>query len=124
MKRVLVVEDERNQRVLCQQELEEEGYEVELAVDGLEALARIERRRPDAVVLDMAMPRMDGIETLSRLAGRDSSIPVVIHSAYASYQDNFMTWSADAYVVKSADFTELKTRLRELLGGREVPGTG
>ncbi|MHC4472855.1 MAG: response regulator, partial [Planctomycetota bacterium] len=111
---------EKNQRLLCQQELEEEGYEVALAADGIEALESVERSRPDAIILDMCMPRMDGIETLSQVVGRDSSIPVIIHSAYSSYQDNFMTWSADAYVVKSADLSELKTRLREVLEGREA----
>jgi DNA-binding response OmpR family regulator len=60
---------------------------------------------------------MDGIEALGHILSKDGTIPVVLHTAYSSYKDNFMTWSADAYVVKSADLSELKSRLREVLGG-------
>lgn len=119
--RVLLVEDEKNQRLLFQQELEEEGYEVVTAGDGREALRLFEAQRPDVVVLDISMPGMDGIETLGHVLSRDNSVPVILHTAYSSFKDNFMTWSADAYVVKSADLTELKERLREVLASR--PGT-
>ena len=123
--RVLLVEDEKNQRLLYKQELEDEGYEVSLAGDGREAMKLLETSRPDAVVLDISMPGMDGIETLGQILSRDNTIPVLLHTAYSSYKDNFMTWSADAYVVKSADLSELKARLREVLGGRvEEPGGG
>ena len=119
MKRVLLVEDEENQRLLYQRELQADGYDVILAADGREALEMIQAQRPDAVILDISMPGIDGIETLERMLGKDDSIPVILHTAYSSYKDNFMTWSADAYVVKSADVTELKERLREVLKGRE-----
>jgi CheY-like chemotaxis protein len=118
MKRVLLVEDERNQRLLYQQELSDEGYDVVLAADGREALHRMEGRAPDAVVLDICMPGMDGIETLGKILGRDHTIPVILHSAYSSYRDNYLTWSADAYVVKSADLGHLKSTLREVLESR------
>ena len=122
MKRVLLVEDEANQRLLYQQELTEEGYEVDVAADGREALDLVEERRPDIVVLDISMPGMDGIETLGKLLSKDNTIPVILHTAYSSYKDNFMTWSADAYVVKSSDLTELKSKLNEVLEGREQAG--
>lgn len=115
--RVLLVEDEKNQRLLYEQELAEEGYEVVLAADGREALKKLAESRPDAVVLDISMPGMDGIETLGHILSRDNTIPVILHTAYSSFKDNFMTWSADAYVVKSADLTELKARLRDVLSG-------
>ena len=113
---VLLVEDEANQRELYQQELEDEGYEVALAADGMEALAKLEERRPDVVVLDISMPNMDGIETLGNMLSRDNTIPVILHTAYSSYKDNFMTWSADDYVVKSSDLSELKSRICRVLG--------
>jgi DNA-binding response OmpR family regulator len=119
MRRVLLVEDEANQRLLFQEALEDEGYLVDTAGDGVEALERFAEARPDVVVLDLMMPRMDGIELLSTMLAEDSSIPVVIHTAYSGYRDNFMTWSADAYVVKSSDLTELKARVGEVLAGRE-----
>ncbi len=116
MKLVLLVEDEANQRLLYQTELVDEGYEVELAADGREALEKLEARRPDIIILDISMPNMDGIETLGNVLSRDNSIPVILHTAYSSYKDNFMTWSADDYVVKSSDLTELKDRIRLALG--------
>jgi len=112
---VLLVEDEKNQRLLYQQELMEEGYEVEIAKDGREALAHLSESRPDVIVLDICMPGMDGIETLGQVLSRDNTIPVILHTAYSSYKDNFMTWSADAYVVKSSDLKELKAKLSEVL---------
>lgn len=115
MSLVLLVEDEKNQRLLYQQELMEEGYEVETAGDGREALRRLENLKPDVIVLDICMPGMDGIEALGQVLSRDNTIPVILHTAYSSYKDNFMTWSADAYVVKSADLAELKAKLKEIL---------
>jgi CheY-like chemotaxis protein len=115
MNLVLLVEDEANQRLLYRKELEAEGYEVELAADGLQALEKLKARRPDVIVLDISMPNMDGIETLGHVLSRDNSIPVILHTAYSSYKDNFMTWSADDYVVKSSDLSELKDRIRQAL---------
>jgi len=116
---VLLVEDEKNQRLLYEQELAEEGYEVLLASDGREALGRIRDRVPDVVVLDVRMPGMDGIETLGRILGHDNTIPVILHTAYSSYRENYMTWSADAYVVKSADLGPLKETIRTVLTRRD-----
>jgi len=115
MTRVLLVEDEKNQRLLYQQELLEDDYDVSVAKDGREALRLLEKERPDVIVLDICMPGMDGIETLGQVLSRDNTIPVILHTAYSSYKDNFMTWSADAYVVKSSDLTELKAKLKEVL---------
>ena len=70
---------------------------------------------PDLVVLDIVMPGMDGIEILGRLLSHDNKLPVIFHTAYTGYQDNFMSWAADAYLIKSSDLTELKTRIRETL---------
>jgi two-component system, response regulator, stage 0 sporulation protein F len=123
MTTILLVEDDRNQRLLYARELSEDGYEVVSAADGKEALRVFEERGPDLVVLDVQMPNMDGIETLGRLLSADRRIPVILHTAYSSYKANFMTWSADAYVVKSSDLTELKTTIREVLGARAA-GSG
>ncbi len=115
MSSILVVEDEKNLRMLYKEELTAEGYDVVLADSGEEALEIVERRRPDLIVLDIRMPGMDGIEALGRILGKDRSIPVIINTAYSSYKDNFMTWTADAYVVKSSDLSELKTTIKRLL---------
>jgi DNA-binding LytR/AlgR family response regulator len=66
---------------------------------------------------------MDGIELLGKLLGRDRMLPVVLHSAYASYRDNYLAWAADAYVVKQSDLAPLKATVRRLLATRAAaPG--
>jgi len=118
MAKLLVVEDDANQRQLYAQELAEDGHEVVTAVDGKGAIEKLESEKPDLVVLDIEMPGMDGVEALGKLLDKDRRIPVILNTAYTSYKDNFMTWSADAYVVKSGDLTELKTQIRELLAAQ------
>jgi CheY-like chemotaxis protein len=115
MATLLVVDDEEHQRMLYQEELGEEGYQVILARNGKEALDKVLEISPDLIVLDIRMPVMDGLEALGRIVGKERNIPVIIHSAYSSYKDDFMSWSADDFVVKSADLTELKKKIRELL---------
>jgi len=114
--RLLVVDDEVNQGLLYEQELEDEGYDVVVVHSGKEALDKIRETHYDLVVLDIGMPEMDGLETLGRLLGIDNKIPVILCTAYPSYKDNFMSWAADAYVVKSMDLKELKEKIRESLG--------
>ena len=113
--RLLVVDDEINQGLLYEQELEDEGYEVDVANSGAEALELVKKNSYDLLVLDIGMPEMDGLETLARLLAIDNKIPVILNTAYPSYKDNFMSWAADAYVVKSMDLTELKGKIRESL---------
>lgn len=115
---ILVVEDDRNQRLLYQTELEAEGYEVILACDGKEAAQKAETQPFDLIVMDIAMPNMDGIEALSKILAKNNQIPVILNTAYASYKDNFMTWAADAYVIKSSDMRELKDKIHEILAAR------
>ena len=114
-KKILVVDDEENQRRLYAQELEAEGYEVIEAENGRSALEKVAAERPDIVILDICMPDMDGIEALGRILSSECHVPVVINTAYGGYRENFMSWAADAYVVKSADLTELKRTVREIL---------
>lgn len=112
---LLVVEDNVDQRLLYEEELREEGYFVLTATDGREALEVVQREHPALVLLDINMPIMDGLDTLGKLLEIDRHIPVIIHTAYPGYQDSFASWSADAYVVKSSDLTELKETVLRLL---------
>ncbi len=115
---ILIVEDDANQRALYEEEMRDEGYEVATAADGREALKLAGELRPNLVVMDVNMPVMDGLDTLSRLIEADRHVPVIIHTAYASYKDSFASWSADAYIVKSSDLSHLKNSVRELLAAR------
>ena len=115
---ILIVEDDRNQRLLYETELAAEGYDVVLANDGREAVEKAETEPPDLIVMDIAMPNMDGIEALGKILAKNNQIPIILNTAYASYKDNFMSWSADAYVIKSSDMGELKDKIAEILGPR------
>jgi CheY-like chemotaxis protein len=120
MEILLIVDDEAHQRMLYKEELSEEGYQIMLARNGKEALEKVSEATPDLVVLDIRMPVMDGLEALGKIIGRERNIPVIIHSAYSSYRDDFMSWAADDFVVKSADLTELKRKIRELLDKKKA----
>lgn len=121
MAAILVVEDDRNQRILIQEELELDGHLCYAAASGREAIAAVKRAMPDIVVLDIGMPGMDGLELLGKLMDINKRLPVVIYTAYSSYQDNFMSWAADSYVVKSSDLSKLKRAIREVLASRDIP---
>jgi two-component system, response regulator, stage 0 sporulation protein F len=116
MKRILVVDDDEAIRTLLKEELEEEGYEVIVASNARDALKLVEQEALDLVVLDIRMPGMDGLEALPRVLGLKPGLPVILNTAYAQYKESFMSWAADAYVVKSSDLGELKEKVRELIG--------
>jgi CheY-like chemotaxis protein len=116
MKRILVVDDEESIRFLYKEELEEEGFIVELAQNGKEALERLPLFKPDLITLDIKMPVLDGIETLKQIREMERQIPIILCSAYGEYKQDLTTWASDAYVVKCADLTDLKSTIRKLLG--------
>ena len=115
MKTILVVDDDEAIRTLLQEELEEEGYKVLIATNARDALKMVAADPLDLVILDIRMPGMDGLEALPRILGIKEGLPVIMNTAYTQYQDSFMSWAADAYVVKSSDLTELKEKIRELV---------
>ncbi len=115
MSTILLVEDDKNERLLYEQELGLEGYEIVTAADGKEALEKVQERRPNLIIMDINMPKMEGIEAMGRIVSKHKNIPIIIYTAYSSYKDNFMSWLADAYIVKSSDLTELKNKIKELL---------
>ena len=116
MKKILVVDDEENIRELYREELEEMGYEVTIAHDGAQALALLDKTKFDLVTLDMRMPEMDGIETIRKMKEKDSTLPVIISTAYEEYKHDFGSWCSDAYVVKSSDTTLLRETVKKILG--------
>lgn len=119
MEKVLCVDDDASLLQLYREELTEEGYKVILAADGKEALKKFEKESPHIVVMDIRMPNMDGIETLTTMLGKDRQVPVILNTAFPQYRENFMTWGAEAYVIKSSDLSELKKKIREILDKRK-----
>ncbi len=119
MEKVLCVDDDLTLLNLYKIELSEEGYKVILARDGKEALLKFEKEKPRVVIMDIRMPVMDGIETLTAMLGKDRQVSVILNTAFPQYKENFMTWGAEAYVLKSSDLTELKQKIREVLDRRK-----
>jgi two-component system, OmpR family, response regulator MprA len=115
--RILVVDDEQAVRDSLDRALRLEGYEVALAADGEEALEEIEKSPPDAIVLDLMMPRLDGLEVCRRLRARGDRTPVLVLTARDAVADRVagLDAGADDYVVKPFALEELLARLRALL---------
>jgi len=124
--RILIVDDNEPLCAILAEELEEAGYAVDTASDGRAGVTALREIRYDLVILDLRMPVMDGLEALGKMLAQNRHTPIVIHSAYSSYQEDFRTWSADAYVIKSGDSSRLKATIREVLDERrrETPADG
>jgi|SRR5688572_24676018 len=118
-RKILVVDDEPLLCRLYEMSLHDDGYVVRTATNGTQALEEMETFRPDLVVMDIRMPGMDGIEAMGRILNRKNDMPVVLNTAYDSYQDNFCSWPASAYVLKSSDMSELRETIRKLLDRTE-----
>ena len=118
MSKILVIEDEKNLRQLYKQDLELDGHTVVTAKSAEEGLKKVETEAPDLVVLDIRMPGMDGLEAMGRILDQHPSVPVLLNTAYSSYQDSFLSWGADAYVIKSSDTGELRREVEQLLSGK------
>jgi two-component system, OmpR family, response regulator MprA len=116
--KILVVDDERAVRESLRRALELQGYEVELASDGAEALERLAADgRPDAVVLDILMPGIDGLEVCRQIRRRGDSVPVLMLTARDAVGDRVegLDAGADDYLVKPFALEELLARIRALL---------
>jgi len=112
---LLIVDDDASLSDLYRLELEDEGYRVLTAHSGPEALRALEGQHADLVVLDIRMEGMDGLDTLAEILKVRREMPVILNSAYSNFKTDFGAWNADAYVVKSANLEELKSRIRDVL---------
>ena len=122
--RILVADDEPSVRDALERALRLEGYEVELAADGSEALYRLRTTAPDALVLDVLMPGIDGIEVCRRVRADGDRTPILVVTARDAVGDRVrgLDAGADDYLVKPFALEELFARLRALL--RRTNGGG
>lgn len=115
---ILVVDDEDSIRALYREELQDEGYTVHCAEDGPTALKVLEKETVHVVVLDIKLRRESGLQVLQDIARRFKEMPVILSTAYGSYKDDFSSWLAEAYVVKSSSLSELKNQVAKVLKRR------
>ena len=125
--KILIVDDEPFNLDLLEQELMDYDYVIERAVDGVEALEKIDSFDPDVILLDYMMPRMNGLEVVRRLREneRHKSIPVILLTAKASQEDKIagLDAGADDYVTKPFDSFELLARVRAMLRIKQMHDT-
>ena len=115
MKNVLVVEDEDSLRLLYKQELSLKGLNVITVDTGEDAINKVKTTDIDLVFLDIRLNGMNGLEALEGMLAKRRDLKVVINTAYSNYKDDFSSWLADAYLIKSSDLSELKTTIHNLM---------
>ncbi|GGP61935.1 response regulator transcription factor [Streptomyces abikoensis] len=115
--RILIVDDEPAVREALRRSLAFEGYATELAVDGLDAVEKVADRRPDLIVLDVLMPRMDGLTAARRMRASGVTVPILMLTARDTVGDRVtgLDAGADDYLVKPFELDELLARIRALL---------
>ena len=120
--RILVVDDDRAVRESLRRSLSFNGYSVELAHDGVEALDMISSDRPDALVLDVMMPRLDGLEVCRHLRSTGDDLPILVLTARDSVSERVagLDAGADDYLPKPFALEELLARMRALLRRRRL----
>lgn len=122
-KKILVVDDERHIVRLVQVNLEKVGYQVVTAYDGVEALEQVAKEKPDMIILDVMMPRMDGFEVLKKLQSDAATreIPVIMLTAKAQDADIFRGWSSgvSSYLTKPFNPRELLTFVERIFQSLE-----
>ena len=114
--KILVVDDEKHIRMLYQEELEGEGYQVAVSDGEDDILELLEKHSPDVVVLDIKLGgNRSGLDLLQEIRGKDQAIPVILSTAYDSFQHDLKSIAADYYVVKSVDLGELKSKVAQAM---------
>jgi heavy metal response regulator len=123
--RILVVEDEKKVASFIKKGLEEEGYAVDLASDGRTGLEMVRDRVHDLILLDIQLPKMDGLEVLSAIRREQINTPVMLLTVRATIEDKVLglDGGADDYLTKPFSFQELVARIRALLRRRAEMGS-
>jgi len=118
MARLLIVDDEQDIRHLYSAELADEGYQVDTVGSSREATELLKTRNYDLLVLDVQMPEESGLQLLQAVVRDRPELPVILCTAYSCYKDDFSSWLADGYVVKSSNIGELKAEIHRVLEKR------
>ncbi len=116
-KKIMVVDDELHIRMLYQEELEALGYDVVTSDGSNEIVPILDKEKPDLIVLDIKLGHdKSGLDLLQEIRSQDQNIPVILCTAYDSFQHDLKSIAADHYVVKSVDLSELVGKVKKILG--------
>ncbi len=124
MDRVLIVDDDKNVRLVYKEVLSDAGYEVLEAESGKETFDILNHEPIDLVVLDIKLRSESGLDVLQGITKKFPKLLVILCSAYASYQDDYTSWLAESYIVKSTDLDELLREIDKVLQKRGVKSKG
>lgn len=118
-KKILIVEDEKGMTVMLKARLESEGYEVHSAKDGLEGLKKAKTLRPDLILADIMMPKLDGYSMAQRLREDDvtTGIPIIVLSVKETMKDLFQKIGVNCYFTKPFDEAEVLSAIKDILAG-------
>lgn len=115
MARILVIDGDDVARTACCEDLTRDGHLAVAVPCASAAREAVQREMPDLVVLDVGPPSSDGIGILGELLSLGREIRIVLHTVHLLYKDDFRSWLADAYVLKSQDTSELREVIRDVL---------
>ena len=112
---ILVVDDEPDIRLLYRSELEDNGFKVIEASNSKECFDKLENEKIDLVLLDIKLKGESGIDILQTISGKEKKTKVILATAYSAYQDDFSTWLADGYWVKTQEIESLTEEINKVL---------
>ena len=122
--KIMIVDDDEHIRFLYSEEFEDEGYDVVTVSNGFKLLEKIEREKPDLVVLDIRLRGYDGLDLLQSIKNRFYDMPVGLCTAYDTFKEDMKSITPDFYVVRSSDLTELKNNISKTLDIYRKNSTG
>ena len=125
MSKILITEDDRNLQATIKYNLVQEGYEVSVAADGAEALEIARREKPDLIILDIMLPKIDGFE-VCRILRKEMNVPIIMLTARSGETDKIagLDTGADDYMTKPFSTRELLARVRAMLRREKIAGAG
>ena len=121
MNKILIVDDDKSIQMLYAEELTEEGYDVITCGDGSRLMDLIGQERPELIVLDIRLGELNGLDLLQDVRNTYNDLPVILCTAYPTFEYDIKSIAADYYVNKSSNLQELKVKIKTALEGGIPP---
>lgn len=124
MEKILIVDKDEHRCQLYAEELVRKGYSVACLTEGLRAIREIAVNPPDLLIVEAILPGVSGIEVVLKVKSSNPRLPVIIHTDWHLYKNNYLAWIADEFLIKSGDTNELVSAVRKLLAWSSRPWFG